>query len=52
MDSNLLIALASSLFTAVIGPIAVSIVNRKLEIKHKENALKDSLKKKIGRAHV
>ena len=45
MDSNLLIALASSVFTAVIGPIAVNIVNRKLEIKHKENALKDSLKK-------
>ena len=45
MDSNLLIALASSVFTAVIGPIAVSVVNRKLEIKHKENALKDSLKK-------
>ncbi len=42
MDSSLIVALVSSLLTAVIGPIAVSIVNKILDKKNKD-ILKESL---------
>lgn len=42
MDSNLIVALVSSLLTAVVGPIAVSIVNKILDKKNKD-ILKESL---------
>ena len=42
MDLNLTVALVSSLFTAVIGPIAVHIVKEKLE-KSKKDILKESI---------
>ena len=43
MDTNVIVALASSLITAIVGPIVVGIVNKRVELKHKEKALKDSL---------
>ena len=43
MDSSLIVALVSSLLTAVIGPIAVSIVNKLLDKKNKKDILKESL---------
>jgi hypothetical protein len=42
MDLNLTVALVSSLFTAVIGPIAVHIVKERLE-KNKKDILKESI---------
>ena len=42
MDLNLTVALVSSIFTAVVGPIAVSIVNKMLE-KSKKDILKESI---------
>ena len=45
MDTNVIVALASSLITAIVGPIVVGIVNKRVELKHKEKALKDSLQK-------
>ena len=42
MDLNLTVDLVSSILTAVIGPIAVSIVNKMLE-KSKKDILKESI---------
>jgi len=44
MPTELIVALVSSLFTAVIGPIAVSIVKNKIENKNKKDLLSESLK--------
>jgi hypothetical protein len=45
MDSNLIVALVSSAFTAIIGPIAVHIVKEYLDKKSKKDILKESLEK-------
>jgi hypothetical protein len=44
MPTELIVALVSSLFTAVIGPIAVNIVKNKIENKNKKDLLSESLK--------
>ena len=43
MDSNLIVALVSSLFTAVVGPISVHLVKEYLDKKSKKDILKESL---------
>jgi len=43
MDLNLTVALISSLFTAVIGPIAVHIAKERIEKKNKKDILKESI---------
>jgi hypothetical protein len=45
MDLNLTVALVSSLFTAVVGPIAVHVVKEYLDKKSKKDILKESLQK-------
>jgi hypothetical protein len=45
MDSNLIVALVSSAFTAIIGPIAVHVVKEYLDRKSKKDILKESLEK-------
>ena len=45
MDSNLIVALISSAFTAIIGPIAVHVIKEMIDKKNKKDALRDSLKK-------
>jgi hypothetical protein len=42
MDLNLTVALVSSIFTAIVGPIAVHIVKERLE-KNKKDILKESI---------
>lgn len=43
MDLNLIVALVSSLFTAVVGPIAVHLVKDYLDKKSKKDILRESL---------
>ena len=45
MDSNLVVALCSSAFTAIIGPIAVHIIKEIMDKKNKKDILKSSLQK-------
>jgi hypothetical protein len=45
MEMNLVVALISSVFTAIVGPIAVHIVKEKLEKRRQRDILKDSLQK-------
>ena len=45
MDSNLIVALISSAFTAVIGPIAVHVIKEIIDKKNKKDILKSSLQK-------
>ena len=43
MDLNLTVALVSSIFTAVIGPIAVHVVKERLEKRNKKDILRESI---------
>jgi len=45
ISTQLLVAIISSLFTAVIGPIAVHIMKERLERRKKNDALREALKK-------
>jgi len=45
ISTQLLVAIISSLFTAVIGPIAVHVMKERLERRKKNDALKEALKK-------
>ena len=45
MELNLIVALVSSLLTAVVGPIAVHIMKEKMEKRKKNDALKEALAK-------
>ena len=45
MDSNLIVALVSSLFTAVVGPIAVHVAKDIIDKKNKKDNLKEALQK-------
>jgi hypothetical protein len=47
MDTNLIVALISSAFTAIIGPIAVHIVKEKIDRKNKDKILKAALQKNV-----
>ena len=47
MDTNLIVALISSAFTAIIGPIAVHVVKEKIDRKNKDKLLKAALQKNV-----
>jgi hypothetical protein len=47
ISTQLFIAIISSLFTAVIGPIAVHIMKERMEKRKKRDALKEALQKNI-----